>query len=82
MKSQKMEILGELYALLSDEWNSRTTFGKLLYPFWVARGATLCVVMLGALALVLAFEAYTSGVDAMIDEFWATVPETHERGSQ
>ena len=42
----------EWHRLMRDEWNSRTAFGKLFYPFWLAEAAFQWSVLISVVLLV------------------------------
>ena len=48
------ELIGDIKHGLEDEWGRRTTYGKLLFPFWVGKtavwmsGLAACFLLVGA----------------------------------
>jgi hypothetical protein len=60
--------------LMLNEWNSRTSFGKLFYPFWLFESAFQWSVFIGVFLLV---EFVSLSVSAG-DWFEQKVPSTHK----
>lgn len=46
------ELPGDLAAIMTEEWNSRTKLGKALYPLWVVDSTMQWLALLFFLAIV------------------------------
>lgn len=56
------------WAQMVNEWNSRTLYGKLFYPFWLAAGGVVWTLVLLAVFIL-----------EMNERFALEAPNTHKR---
>jgi len=71
---QLRSLPGEWWRLMTNEWQSRTSFGKLFYPLWLIESAYQWSIFIGIFVLV----EFVSALIVVGDWFERKVPNTHK----